>query len=64
MEILKKKVCKDCKIFVDGNHCPICKKESFSMNWQGRINFLSTKESMIAHRMDVEKKGEYAIKVR
>ncbi|MFH1590205.1 MAG: transcription elongation factor subunit Spt4 [archaeon] len=64
MEILKKKACKDCKVFVDGDICPICKKGSFSNNWQGRIHFINTKKSMIAHKMGVDKKGEYAIKVR
>ncbi|MBU1201901.1 MAG: DNA-directed RNA polymerase subunit E'' [Nanoarchaeota archaeon] len=61
---MKKKACKNCKIFVDGDLCPICKKGSFSTTWQGRIHFIDTKKSMIAHEMDVETKGEYAIKVR
>ncbi|MAG39280.1 DNA-directed RNA polymerase subunit E'' [Candidatus Woesearchaeota archaeon] len=61
---MKKKACKSCKIFVDENVCPTCKKNSFSTNWQGRVQFLDTKRSMIAHEMNVETKGEYAIKVR
>ncbi|MBC8501168.1 MAG: DNA-directed RNA polymerase subunit E'' [DPANN group archaeon] len=61
---MKKKACKTCKIFVDGDICPICKKSSFSTNWQGRIHFLDTKRSMIAHEMGVDVKGEYSIKVR
>lgn len=36
----------------------------FSENWQGRVYFLNTKKSQIADKMDVEKIGEYAIKVR
>jgi RNA polymerase subunit RPABC4/transcription elongation factor Spt4 len=61
---MKKKVCKMCKIFVEGDSCPVCKKQSFSTNWQGIIQFLNTDKSMIAHEMGVEKEGEYAIKVR
>jgi DNA-directed RNA polymerase subunit E" len=61
---MKKKACRKCKIFVDGDVCPICKKDSFSNNWQGRIYFLDPRKSSIAHEMDVEIKGEYAIKVR
>jgi RNA polymerase subunit RPABC4/transcription elongation factor Spt4 len=61
---MKKKVCKSCKIFVEGDICPLCKKTSFSNNWQGRISFLNTKRSKIAHEMNVDSKGEYAIKVR
>jgi len=36
----------------------------FSTNWQGRIVFLDTEKSFIAHKMGVEKPGEYALKVR
>lgn len=61
---MKKKACRTCKIFVAGDICPVCKKDSFTNSWQGRIYFLDTKRSFIAHEMDVEQKGEYAIKVR
>ncbi|NQU98192.1 DNA-directed RNA polymerase subunit E'' [Candidatus Woesearchaeota archaeon] len=61
---MKKKACKSCKIFVEGDSCPICKKSSFSTNWQGRIHFTNVEKSMIAHEMGIEKKGEYTIKVR
>ena len=61
---MKKKVCKKCKIFVDGETCPICKKNSFSTNWQGRIYFIDANKSTIAKKINVEVKGEYAIKVK
>ena len=61
---MKKKACKKCKIFVSGETCPICKKGVFSTNWQGRIYFLDTAKSTIAKNINVDVKGEYAIKVR
>jgi RNA polymerase subunit RPABC4/transcription elongation factor Spt4 len=61
---MKKKVCKKCKIFVEGETCPICKKNQFSTNWQGRIYFLDAQRSTIAHKINVDVKGEYAIKVK
>ena len=62
---MKKMVCRSCKIFVDeGQSCPICKKNSLSNSWQGRINFIQVDKSVIAQKMGVEKEGEYAIKVR
>lgn len=61
---MKRKVCKKCKLFVDGDVCPICKKNQFSTNWQGRIYFKDTQKSTIAEKINVENKGEYAIKVR
>jgi RNA polymerase subunit RPABC4/transcription elongation factor Spt4 len=61
---MKKKICKKCKIFVEGETCPICKKNSFSTSWQGRIYFLDTARSTVAKKINVDQKGEYAIKVK
>jgi len=60
----KKKVCKSCKIFVEGSECPICKGNQFSMNWLGRVYILDANKSMIAGKIGAKIKGEYAIKVR
>lgn len=61
---MKKKVCKKCKLFVEGDECPICKGNQFSNNWQGRLNILDAKKSIIAGKIGITAKGEYAIKVR
>jgi len=61
---MKKKVCKNCRLFVDGEVCPVCKGNQFSMNWQGRVNILSPEKSMIAKKMAASAEGEYAIKTR
>ncbi|MFW6220636.1 MAG: transcription elongation factor subunit Spt4 [Nanoarchaeota archaeon] len=60
----KKKACKKCKLFVEGNQCPLCKTEQFSNVWQGRLLIIDPKKSKIAQNMEIENKGEYAIKVR
>ena len=61
---MKKKVCKKCKMFVDGNECPICKTSNFSTNWQGRLAILDANKSIIAKKIGIASKGEYVIKVR
>ncbi len=61
---MKKKACKHCKIFVEGDECPICKGTTFSQSWQGRIFFVDTQKSMIAQKLNAPQKGEYAIKCR
>ena len=61
---MKKKVCKKCKLFVDGNQCPICKGDQFSNSWQGRLAIIDANKSTIANKIKIEVKGEYAIKVR
>lgn len=62
--MVKKKCCKKCKIFVDGNECPICKGNKFSTNWQGRIFVADAAKSEIAKKIGIEVKGEYALKCR
>ena len=61
---MKKKVCKKCKLFVEGNTCPICKGNQFAANWQGRLYILDSNKSAIANKIGITSKGEYAIKVR
>ena len=61
---MKKKVCKRCKMFVEGNECPVCKTNQFSTSWQGRLFIMDSKESMIAGKVGIKDEGEYAIKVR
>jgi RNA polymerase subunit RPABC4/transcription elongation factor Spt4 len=60
----KKKVCKTCKIFVEGEECPICKGNQFSTLFQGRVYVVDVMKSDIGKKMGIEIKGEYAIKVR
>ena len=60
----KKKVCKKCKLFVDGPECPICKGNQFTQNWQGRIFIADPNKSDIAKKIGIKVKGEYAIKAK
>jgi RNA polymerase subunit RPABC4/transcription elongation factor Spt4 len=61
---MSKKVCKSCKIFVEGEECPICKKNQFSTNFQGTICIIDPNKSEIGKIMGFKSKGDYAIKVR
>jgi RNA polymerase subunit RPABC4/transcription elongation factor Spt4 len=60
----KKKVCKNCKIFVEEDVCPLCKGTNFSTSWQGRVFILDSSKSDIAKKMGFNAPGEYAIKVK
>jgi len=61
---MAKKVCKKCKIFVEGSVCPLCKGNQFSDNWKGRMYIFDVSKSEIAKKIEVTEKGEYAIKVK
>ena len=60
---MKKKACRKCRIFVDGNQCPVCKGAQFVTNWKGRIYVLDVAQSEIAKKIGADVKGEYALKV-
>jgi RNA polymerase subunit RPABC4/transcription elongation factor Spt4 len=59
----KKKACRKCKMFVDGDECPVCHSAQFVLNWKGRIHITDANKSDIAKNMGICAKGEYAIKV-
>ena len=59
-----KKVCKKCKIFVEKDVCPICQGNQFTTTWKGRIAILNVSKSEIAKKLEFNKEGEYAIKIR
>jgi len=61
---MARKVCKTCRIFVDGAQCPICKNSNFTDSWKGRIIITDASQSEIAQKVGIKAKGEYAIKVR
>ncbi|MBW3005100.1 DNA-directed RNA polymerase subunit E'' [Candidatus Woesearchaeota archaeon] len=60
---MKKKACKSCKIFVEGDECPVCKGSQFITNWKGRLYIIDANKSEIAKKIGAKVKGEYAIKV-
>ena len=59
----KKKACKRCKVFVEGDECPNCRTEQFTLNWKGRIAIIDNEKSEIAQRIGIHVDGEYATKV-
>ncbi|MBU2638532.1 MAG: DNA-directed RNA polymerase subunit E'' [Nanoarchaeota archaeon] len=61
---MARKVCKKCRIFVDGSACPICKGSNFTDTWNGRIYVTNIAKSKIAKIAGITANGEYAIKAR
>lgn len=60
---MKKKACKQCKVFYDGDQCPLCRSGQSVTNWKGRIAILDAEKSSIAQKIGIAKSAEYAIKV-
>ncbi len=61
---MKKKLCKSCRVFVEGELCTLCNGNQFATSWQGRLNIINAEKSEIAQKTGIAANGEYAIKVR
>ena len=59
-----RKVCKECKMFVEKDKCPNDNNEKFTDNWKGRIFIIDINKSEVAKKIGINAKGEYAIKIR
>jgi DNA-directed RNA polymerase subunit E" len=60
----KEKVCKKCKLIIEGEECPICKGNVFATSWQGQVNIIDPIKSEVAAKMAITAKGKYALKIR
>ena len=58
-----KKVCRNCRIFVKGDQCPLCHGTNFSESWRGKLYIINSEKSIIAKKLDIKSKGEYTIRV-
>lgn len=61
---MARKVCRKCRIFVDGSECPLCKGSNFTDTWNGRMYVMNFDKSRIAKTAGIKANGEYAIKAR
>ncbi len=59
-----RKVCKTCKMFVEGQTCPVCKGNQFTETWKGRVFISNAEKSEVAQNVGFKVKGEYAIKIK
>ncbi len=62
--MVKGKVCRNCRRFVEGNKCPVCGQSSFSRSWKGVIVINDPKESEVAKTLGITVPGKYTIWVK
>lgn len=59
-----KKACKICKAIFEGDTCPICGNKEATSEWKGKIIIFEPEQSEVAKKLNINKKGMYAIKVK
>ncbi|NLX47822.1 MAG: DNA-directed RNA polymerase, subunit E'' [Euryarchaeota archaeon] len=57
------KACKACFAITEEDKCPLCGGET-SKDWQGYVVIVDHTKSEIAKRMNIDKNGKFALKVR
>lgn len=60
---LKEKACKNCRLIYEGNICPSCGKKEVSDSFKGKVEIIDPEKSEMAQKLEVNKKGVYAIKL-
>lgn len=60
----KKKVCRTCRMLVEGSACPLHPGASLGDGWKGRIYVADPERSFVAEKVGLKVKGEYALKVQ
>lgn len=59
----KEKACKICNtLFVEGDKCPKCESKEFTESFKGEIIVMNPEESEIAQKLNINSKGDFAIK--
>lgn len=61
---MAKKACKVCKTIFEGDGCPSCGSKESTNEWKGRIVIFDPEQSEIAKKLNITKKGMYAIRVK
>ena len=60
----KTKACKVCKTIHENEKCPQCESRESTESFKGRIVVLNPEKSEIAKKIEINKKGNFAIKTR
>ena len=60
----KQKSCLECRKIYEGDKCPSCGSNASSDNFNGRVYIFKPEEGQIPKNMKIDKKGEFAIKVK
>lgn len=62
--MVKQKACKICNRIFEGDKCPNCDSKEITESFKGRTVILNPEKSEIAQKLNLKKKGEFAIKTR
>lgn len=62
--MVKQKACKICNRIYEEEKCPACESKEATDNFKGRVVIMNPEKSEIAQKLNIKKKGNFAIKTR
>lgn len=62
--MVKQKACKICKKIHEEDKCPNCESNDSTDSFKGRVIVMNPEKSEIAEKLNIHKKGNFAIKVK
>lgn len=60
----KEKACRDCHSITTEDECPVCGSSDISTDYLGYVIVMDPGSSIIADKMQIDRAGKYALKVR
>ncbi|MHA1298102.1 MAG: transcription elongation factor subunit Spt4 [Candidatus Helarchaeota archaeon] len=61
---MREKACRICHLLTTASHCPECRTSNLSENYVGIVVIVDPENSLIAQKLNINKAGKYALKVR
>ena len=58
------RACRVCKNISNETICPVCKGTEFSDDYSGLLVVLDPENSILAEKLETDKPGTYALKIR
>jgi DNA-directed RNA polymerase subunit E" len=62
--MVKQRACKICKTIHEEDKCPKCNSKEHTESFKGRIVVMNPEKSVIAQKLNIKEKGNFAIKTR
>jgi DNA-directed RNA polymerase subunit E" len=57
------RVCRVCKMIVEGHECPNCGNKELADSYKGKVVVVNPEQSEISKNLKIIKKGAYAVRL-
>lgn len=61
---MAQKACRNCRIIVESDKCPICQSGDLTKTWEGLIMIINPEGSEVCQTISVTIPGIYALKIK